>query len=311
MLPKRRLFVLLIFFAALSAVESRASGLPDATDITWMRVASDDGAFSVEIPQKHTYFFNKDGFILGDGISTYLLSNMSLASSYVDGTLISFEVYDGPGDAMDIIVDSDAKRDSVRSKSEIKRPGYKIKQIISKSDTFYAVRQYVAIKSRIYILTAATSGSESETMKHFLDSVQFVAGKNPGTLSNGTTFSKLKRTEPELELSPDMDKPLGKPPTAPVQPIIDPDVRGIRIVTKPISSYVEPARRNNVQGTIRLQITMSENGSIPKIKVIKTLPDGLLRQSIFAALRIKFLPKEIKGKPVSVVVIFDYGFGIY
>ena len=312
MLPKHRLLVLLIFFATLSAVESRAqSTSPQAEYTAWMRVKTDDGAFSVEVPEKYTYFFNKDGFIVGDGNNPYLLSNMNLLSSYGAGTLLSFEVYDAPGAALDIIVDSDAARDSVRSKSEIKRPGYKVKQIVSKTDSYYAVRQYVALNSKIYILTAATSGLESDAMKRFLDSVVFVSGKQSGTVNDWTPFSKLKRTELVLEMSPDNAGALVKPPTPPDKTMPDPNVRGIKIVSKPYSAYVEPARRNKVQGTIRLKITMSENGSIPKIMVVKTLPDGLLRQTIFAALRIKFLPKEVHGKPVTVVTTFDYGFDIY
>jgi hypothetical protein len=56
---------------------------------------------------------------------------------------------------------------------------------------------------------------------------------------------------------------------------------------------------------------MEPNGSIPDITVLKTLPEGLLRQAVFAALRTKFIPKEKDGLPIATKSTFEFGFHIY
>jgi TonB family protein len=91
----------------------------------------------------------------------------------------------------------------------------------------------------------------------------------------------------------------------------DPTVTPYRILSKPKPEYSDNARQANVQGTIRLAILLGANGKVQYILKLKGLGYGLDEQAIRAATNITFEPKKKDGKPVSVVVTFDYGFNIY
>ena len=99
---------------------------------------------------------------------------------------------------------------------------------------------------------------------------------------------------------------VGPPPTtraAVTQPL--------QILAKPKATYTDAARTNNVQGSVRLKITLLANGSVGSITPVTRLPHGLTEQAIAAARNIRFKPKMINGVAQSVVVTFDYGFNIY
>jgi len=83
------------------------------------------------------------------------------------------------------------------------------------------------------------------------------------------------------------------------------------ILIKPTPSYINSARMKGEKGTIQIRATFSEQGRIAKIAFLKTLKEGLVRQAVFAALRIKFLPAEKQGQPETVTKIIEYSFDIY
>jgi len=85
----------------------------------------------------------------------------------------------------------------------------------------------------------------------------------------------------------------------------------LQIISKPKATYTDAARTNNVQGSVRLKITLLANGSVGSITPVTRLPHGLTEQAIAAARNIRFKPKMINGVAQSVVVTFDYGFNIY
>ena len=83
------------------------------------------------------------------------------------------------------------------------------------------------------------------------------------------------------------------------------------LVHKPRARYTDAARSNEVQGTVRLKVTLLASGTVGTITPITTLPHGLTEQAIYAARRIVFIPKKVKEVNVSVIVTFDYNFSIY
>ena len=235
---------------------------------------------------------------------------MHLLNSSYAGTLVSVEIYEGSDGALDTMYDSDSRRDSVVDTGEVKHRGYKVRQIISKTKYSYAVRQYFSSKSKIYILTTATRADVSDSMKRFLDSVVFVPNSKGQNIADGISVSTLKKTEVVVEMKLEDHKQQPKSSSS-ASKVMPGDVKSLSIVSKPYASYTGSARSKRVSGTIRLRITFAEDGSMPNIAVVETLPEGLLRQAIFAALRIKFLPKEINGKPIRTIATFDYGFSTY
>lgn len=84
-----------------------------------------------------------------------------------------------------------------------------------------------------------------------------------------------------------------------------------RITFQPKATYTDAARSNNVQGAVRLKITLLASGQVGSIVPVTRLPDGLTEKAIAAAKQIRFEPKLVNGVPVSVVVTREYTFTIY
>jgi TonB family protein len=101
----------------------------------------------------------------------------------------------------------------------------------------------------------------------------------------------------------------GSPP--PPKPNLTAVTQPLKILYKPKGTYTDEARTNNVQGTVRLKITLLASGQIGSITPVTRLPHGLTEQAIAAARQIKFEPAKVNGVPVSKIVTFDYGFNIY
>jgi TonB family protein len=276
----------------------------------WIRVQSDNGEFSIEVPEKYDYFFDKDGFWTAYRQNNYKLEDMSLLNSYHDQNLLSFEVYEAKKAALSALVEDDKRTGEY---SEFDRNGTKIKQVIYKTDKSYTIRQYFNSKKFIYILTAASRKEETSAMKRFFDSVIFMPDTKETPNSAIVSFSKLKITPIELDTKQDkqdqtINQTSGADTTAKSP---DENSKKLIVVSRPRAAYVDSARMKHVQGRIAFRIYFSANGHISKIDVLKSLPDGLLRQAVFAALRLKFLPAEKDGKAIPTTKTVEYQFTIY
>jgi len=85
----------------------------------------------------------------------------------------------------------------------------------------------------------------------------------------------------------------------------------LRITFQPKATYTDEARSNNVQGAVRLKITLLASGQVGSIVPVSRLPNGLTEKAIAAARMIRFEPKTVNGVPVSVTVTREYTFTIY
>ena len=84
-----------------------------------------------------------------------------------------------------------------------------------------------------------------------------------------------------------------------------------RITSKPEPQYTEAARRNQVTGTVVLNVVFSRSGEVTNIRVIQSLPDGITEKAIAAARAIRFLPALKNNYPVSVYMQLEYNFNLY
>lgn len=84
-----------------------------------------------------------------------------------------------------------------------------------------------------------------------------------------------------------------------------------RIVSRPEPMYTESARKFGVTGTVVLRAVFSNDGEVKNIKVVKGLPHGLTQTAVLAARRMKFLPAQIDGRPVSQYIQIEYNFNLY
>ena len=104
----------------------------------------------------------------------------------------------------------------------------------------------------------------------------------------------------------DEPPPVVKKP-APVAVVSEP----LKILSQPRPGYTEEARKNNVQGTVRLRVTFSASGEITGVSTLSGLPYGLTEKAIAAARQMTFVPKKENGKPVSVSRPVEFRFTMY
>ena len=272
----------------------------------WMRVRSNDGDFSIEVPARHTYFKNLDGFVVYADGQDRLMSDVHMIRGNMNGTFITLEVYNADKSVVDLIYEDD-KRINWQKLSKTKRGKVDIKQLKQETDKFYAVAHYISYKNKIYILTAASRKGATAEITRFLNYSFEPAQAGDGSVA----FKELKFDDVEFEILPEekVKAPTPKPaqqtkPAAPLEP-------SLIMLRVPRASYVDTARINKISGAVRLKLTLSAEGHVPSVKVVRSLPDGLLRQALFAALRFTFLPKEENGVPVPVIKTLDYTFKIY
>jgi TonB family protein len=82
------------------------------------------------------------------------------------------------------------------------------------------------------------------------------------------------------------------------------------IISKPPPSYTKEARRNSVQGFVRLKVLLAADAKISRVRVLKGLPAGLTESAIKAACKIKFKPAIKDGQPVARWVTAEYVFRV-
>ena len=87
----------------------------------------------------------------------------------------------------------------------------------------------------------------------------------------------------------------------------DVDTRAV-ITAKPRPSYTKEARRNGVQGFVRLKVLLSARGKIARVRVVKGLPAGLTENGIRAACRMEFKPAMKDGQAVAQWLTAEYVF---
>ena len=85
----------------------------------------------------------------------------------------------------------------------------------------------------------------------------------------------------------------------------------LKILAKPQAKYTDAGRTNNVQGSVRLKVTLLASGAVGSITPVTRLPHGLTEQAIAAARLLKFQPAKVNGVPVSKTITIDYSFTIY
>ncbi|MCA1622183.1 MAG: energy transducer TonB, partial [Acidobacteria bacterium] len=80
------------------------------------------------------------------------------------------------------------------------------------------------------------------------------------------------------------------------------------ITLKPEPGFTEEARKNGVEGVVRLRAVLNVSGEVTNISVVKGLPHGLTEKAVEAAGRIKFEPARLGGRTVSQSATVEYLF---
>ncbi len=275
----------------------------------WIRIQSENGEFSIDVPAKYGLFYDKHGVWVSNGWNNFQLAEMNLFNAYTEKTLISIESYKASKGGLDIILERDKKSGKM---DNFKLNDIKVKRNVNESDKFYSVRWYFDLGNYIYILTAASRNGETPVMKRFFESIEVkkLKSKAAQNVTSAISFSNLKAAPIEIyDIQPMKIETDSKPKT--VNPVKDESVLPIIIFNRPIPHYTDSARYKGEEGIIEVRATFSDEGRITKIGIAKTLREGLLRQAVFAAIRMKFLPQEKDGKEITVIKAVQYSFDIY
>ena len=88
----------------------------------------------------------------------------------------------------------------------------------------------------------------------------------------------------------------GRPRREAQQTVVD---RRPILLNEPRPLYTEDARKNKVQGIVRVRVLVDERGSVREVLVTRGLPDGLNEQAIRAAYQMRFSPAMKNGRPIS------------
>ncbi len=80
-----------------------------------------------------------------------------------------------------------------------------------------------------------------------------------------------------------------------------PQVSGV-----PEFDYPEAARKNGVEGTLKLTLTLGEDGKVKNIAVEQGLPFGVTEAVTKGLERLKFQPATRNGQTIAVKMIFYY-----
>lgn len=171
----------------------------------------------------------------------------------------------------------------VASEQTVKVDGFSGKQY-SSMHRVPATAQFFAVEDRLYEFRVVGTPAESAGAKRFFSSIAF---KNVDALvvSNG----------PDVPTSPGVET---------VLPARDVDVKA-RILTKPMPSFPESARKKRISGTVMLKVVLTSRGTVDNIQVVQAVP-GLTEQAIEAARKIKFMPAMKDGKYVSTMLQLEY-----
>lgn len=89
---------------------------------------------------------------------------------------------------------------------------------------------------------------------------------------------------------------VARPRPAVQQPVVD--ERPV-LLNRPRPMFSEEARRNKIQGVVRMKILVDVSGKVAEVVVTRGLPDGLDLQAIRAAYQMRFKPAMKNGSPVS------------
>jgi uncharacterized lipoprotein YehR (DUF1307 family) len=81
----------LVLFVFITAAAATTTVAQEKTE--WMRVVSDNGEFSVEVPANYTYFYDRDGFSYQLSTGTLQYAQMQMLNASQEKTVMSVEIY--------------------------------------------------------------------------------------------------------------------------------------------------------------------------------------------------------------------------
>jgi TonB family protein len=290
-------------------------------DLNWTRLESNSKNFSVAVPSNFQVIYDDD--YVKDLPSSFKaqvkLSNIRYITAYQDKASILVESY--RTDNLEAGLISFYHPKATRGTTEFSVGDFDGQMFVRTDQNEYVFEITVGDGDRIYRILGCSKDKDNQTLGYVLASLKF-NGKNLFTIQsalngkisetpvqmfglNETLFSTEKTKQensPQTKQSEKSEK---------TESSEDRNIENLSILYKPQARYTDLDRMNGVQGVVRLKITFSENGVIEKIVVLNALSRSLTKNAVTAARKIRFIPRRVDGKPVTITKTVSYSFSIY
>ncbi len=83
-----------------------------------------------------------------------------------------------------------------------------------------------------------------------------------------------------------------------------------QILGRPTPGYTDEARRNQIEGSVKVSVLLKADGAVSDIKVARGLGYGLDEKAIEAARQLRFVPGQKDGHAVSVRLFLEFKFSL-
>lgn len=119
-----------------------------------------------------------------------------------------------------------------------------------------------------------------------------VPGGGPGGIPEGIPGPPPE--DPSVLPRATLVPPIKAPPDAATKVDVEP-----LLLNDPKPGYTEEARRNQIQGVVRVRLLVGADGAVKQVKVTTGLPDGLDEKAVEAAYQRHYRPAMKNGQPVA------------
>lgn len=141
--------------------------------------------------------------------------------------------------------------------------------------------------------------SEPEASKP-VDKDQEVPMPDAGPSQSSQPKQKQEIPEPNIESSTPQEQPVLESPSQPAD-IVDPvDVVKPVLIHRVNPEYPEIARKSRIQGVVILDATVTREGAVENLKVVRGLHPILDQSAMKAVQQWRYKPATLNGKPVTV-----------
>jgi periplasmic protein TonB len=83
-----------------------------------------------------------------------------------------------------------------------------------------------------------------------------------------------------------------------------------QVLGRPTPGYTDEARRNQIEGSVKISVLLKADGTVSDIKVARGLGYGLDEKAIEAARQLRFVPAQKDGRAVSVRLFLEFKFSL-
>ena len=83
-----------------------------------------------------------------------------------------------------------------------------------------------------------------------------------------------------------------------------------QILARPTPGYTDEARRNQIEGSVKVSVLLKADGTVSDIKVTRGLDYGLDEKAIESARQLRFVPAQKDGQAVSVRLFLEFKFSL-